>query len=43
VVGQFEGAVDGEPVRGTVAAVAMSCLRTSQQRRDVATAPGVVR
>jgi hypothetical protein len=42
-VGQFEGAVDGEPVRGTVAVVVMSCLYTSQQRRDVATAPGVVR
>jgi hypothetical protein len=43
VVGQFEDAVDGEPVRGTVAVVAKSCPRTSQQRRDVATASGVVR
>jgi hypothetical protein len=42
VVGQLEGAVDGEPVRGTVAVVAMSCLCTLQQRRDVATAFGVV-
>jgi hypothetical protein len=42
VVGQLEGAVDGEPVRGIVAVVVMSCLRTLQQRRDVATTPGVV-
>jgi hypothetical protein len=42
VVGQFEGVVDGEAVRGTVAVVAVSCPRTSQQRRDVATALGVV-
>jgi hypothetical protein len=43
VVGQFEGAVDGKPVRGTVAVVALSCPRTSQQHWDVATASGVVR
>jgi hypothetical protein len=43
VVGQFEGAVDGKPVRGTVVVVAMSCPRMSQQRRGVATASGVVR
>jgi hypothetical protein len=43
VVGRFEGAVDGGPVRGTVAVVAMSCPRAPQQRRDVVTVPGVVR
>jgi hypothetical protein len=43
VVGQFEGAVDGKPVRGTVTVVAMSCPRTSQQHWDVTTASGVVR
>jgi hypothetical protein len=43
VVGQFEGAIDGRPVRGTVVVVAMSCLRRSQQHWDVATASGVVR
>jgi hypothetical protein len=43
MTGQFEGAVDRKPARGIVAVVAMSCPRTSQQRRDVATAPGVVR
>jgi hypothetical protein len=43
VVGQFEGAVDGRPVCGTVAVVAMSCPRMSQQHWDVATASGVVR
>jgi hypothetical protein len=42
VVGQFEGAVDGGPVRGTVANVATSCPRAPQQRRDFATLPGVV-
>jgi hypothetical protein len=42
-VGQFEGAVDGRPIRGTVAVVAVSCPRTSQQRWDVATVSGVVR
>jgi hypothetical protein len=43
VVGRFEGAVDEGPVRGTVAVVAMSCPRTSQQRWDVATMSDVVR
>jgi hypothetical protein len=43
VVGRFEGAVDGGPVRGTVAVVAVSCPRAPQQRRDVVTVPGVVR
>jgi hypothetical protein len=43
VVGRFEGAVDGGGVRGTVAVVATSCPRAPQQRRDVATVPGVVR
>jgi negative regulator of sigma E activity len=43
VVGRFEGAVDGEPVRGTVAVVATSRPRASQQRQDVVTVPGVVR
>jgi hypothetical protein len=41
-MGQLEGTVDGEPVRGTVAVVAMSCPRTLQQRQDVGTAPDVV-
>jgi hypothetical protein len=40
VVGQLEGAVDGKPVRGTVAIVARSCPRTTQQHCDVATASG---
>jgi hypothetical protein len=31
------------PVCGTVAVVAASCPRASQQRRDVVTVPGVVR
>jgi hypothetical protein len=43
VVGRFEGAVDGGPVRGTVAVMATSCPRALQQHRDVATVPGVVR
>jgi hypothetical protein len=42
-VGRSEGAVDGGPVRGTVAVVATSCPRAPQQRRDVVTVPGVVR
>jgi hypothetical protein len=42
VVGRFEGAVDGEPVRGIVAVVATSCPRTSQQRQEAVTVPGVV-
>jgi hypothetical protein len=42
VVGRFEGAVDGGPVRGTVAIMATSCPRAPQQRRDVTTVPGVV-
>jgi hypothetical protein len=42
VVGRFEGAVDGGPVRGTVAVVATSRPRAPQQRRYVITAPGVV-
>jgi hypothetical protein len=41
VVGRFEGAVNGGPVRGTVAVVATSCPRTSQQRREAVTVPGV--
>jgi hypothetical protein len=41
--GRFEGDVDGEPVRGTVAVVATSCPRALQQHRDVVTVPGVVR
>jgi hypothetical protein len=41
VVGQLEGAVGGKPVRGTVSVVVKPCPRTSQQRRDVATTPGV--
>jgi hypothetical protein len=40
--GPIRGVVDGKPVRGTVAVVAMSCPRTSQQRWDVATTLGVV-
>jgi hypothetical protein len=43
MVGRFEGAVDGGPVRGTVAVVATSCPRAPQQHRDVATVSGVVR
>jgi hypothetical protein len=35
-VARFEGAVDGEPVRGIVAAMATSCPRALQQHRDVA-------
>jgi negative regulator of sigma E activity len=42
IVGQFEGAVDGEPVRGTVAVVVTSCPRTSQQRQEAITVLGVV-
>jgi hypothetical protein len=42
VVGRFEGAVDGGPVRGTVAVMATSCPSTSQQRREAVTVPGVV-
>jgi hypothetical protein len=42
VVGRFEGAVDGGPVRGAVAVVTTSCPRVLQQRRDVVTVPGVV-
>jgi hypothetical protein len=42
VVGRYKGVVDGGPVRDTVAVVAMSCPRASQQRRDVVTVPGVV-
>jgi hypothetical protein len=42
VVGRFEGAVDGGPVRGTVAIVATSCPCAPQQRRDVVTVPDVV-
>jgi hypothetical protein len=42
-VDRFEGAVDGGPVRGTVAVVATSCPRAPQQCRDVVTVPGVVR
>jgi hypothetical protein len=42
-MGRFEGAIDEEPVRGTVAVVATSCPCTSQQRWDVATVSGVVR
>jgi hypothetical protein len=43
VAGQFEGAVDGKLVRGTVAVVVMSCPCMSQQHWDVATASRVVR
>jgi hypothetical protein len=42
VVGRFEGAVDGGPVRGTVAVMVKSCPRALQQHRDVVTVPGVV-
>jgi hypothetical protein len=42
VVGRFEGAVDGGPVRGTVAIAATSRPCMPQQRRDVVTVPGVV-
>jgi hypothetical protein len=42
VVGRFEGAVDGGPVRGTVAVVATSRPRAPQQHRDVVTVPSVV-
>jgi hypothetical protein len=41
--GGFEGVVDGGPVRGTVAVVAMSYPRTSQHRWDIAAVFGVVR
>jgi hypothetical protein len=41
--GQFEGAVNGGPVRGTVAVVATSCPRALQQHRDVVTVSGVAR
>jgi hypothetical protein len=40
---RFEGAVNGGPVRGTVAVVATSCPHALQQHRDVAIVPGVVR
>jgi hypothetical protein len=43
VVGRFEGAVDGGPIRGTVALMATSCPCALQQHRDVITVPGVVR
>jgi hypothetical protein len=43
VVGRFEGAVDGGPIRGTVAVMAASCPHALQQHRDVVTVPGVVR
>jgi hypothetical protein len=42
VVGQFEGAVDGRPIRVTEVVVAMSYARTSLQHWDVATASGVM-
>jgi hypothetical protein len=42
-VGRFEGALDGGPVRGTVAVVATSCPRALQQHRDVVTGPGMER
>jgi hypothetical protein len=42
-VGRFEGAVDGGPVRGTMAVMATSCPHALQQYRDVVTVPGVVR
>jgi hypothetical protein len=41
--GRFEGAVNGGPVRSTVAVVATSCPHALQQHRDVAIVPGVVR
>jgi hypothetical protein len=41
--GRIEGAVNGGPVRGTVAVVATSCPRALQQHRDVATVLGVAR
>jgi hypothetical protein len=40
---RFEGAVNGAPVRGTVAVMATSCPRALQQHRDVVTGPGVAR
>jgi hypothetical protein len=43
VVGRFEGAIDGGPVRGTVAVMATSCPRALQQHRDVVTVRAVVR
>jgi hypothetical protein len=39
--GRFEGAVDGGPVRGTVAVMATSCPCAPQQHRDVVTVPGM--
>jgi hypothetical protein len=42
-VARFKGAVNGGPVRGTVAVVATSCPRVLQQRRDVVIVLGVVR
>jgi hypothetical protein len=42
-VAQFEGAVDGGPVRDTVEVMATSCPRAPQQHRDVVTVPDVVR
>jgi hypothetical protein len=41
--GRFEGVVNGEPIRGTVAVVATSCPRAFQQHRDVVTVLGVAR
>jgi hypothetical protein len=38
--GQFEGAVNGGPVCGTVAVVATSCSRALQHHQDVVTVPG---
>jgi hypothetical protein len=42
-VARFEGTIDGEPIRGTMAVMATSCPRALQQCRDFATVPGVVR
>jgi hypothetical protein len=41
--GRFKGAVNGGPVRGTVAVVETSCPRALQQHRDVVTVLGVAR
>jgi hypothetical protein len=41
--GRLEGAVNGGPVRGTVAVVVTSCPRALQQHRDVVTVSGVAR
>jgi hypothetical protein len=43
VVGRFEGAVDGGPVRGTVVVMETSFPRALQQHQDVVTVPDVVR